>query len=388
MLQSQLDTQTDDHPSACAAGDRAAAAQRDPPAGARAAGPPGDPGAARRPPRRPGVRRDAERGARDVAKRNNIPLRRLPQALEQQGIDYRVFRDEMRREIMLQLLRQRDVIARIYVSPRELEQVMARQQNAPDQNAEYDVSHILLSCRRPRRRSRWRRARARARDLRQGAGRRGFRAARARVFGGQHALERGKLGWRRRPQLPQFIADLVAKMKAGDVSEPVRTPTGFHLFRLDDMRGGVQQSVVEQLHARHILMRPNEVQDDADASSRSSAHPRPHPAPARTSPRSPRDLGGSGLRQPRRRSRLDRAGHVRPGVRAGARTAAGERDQRAVPDPVRLAYRPAAGPAHARPERRSAPPARLRALREARWTRKPSCGCDDCATRPTSRYRM
>ncbi len=81
----------------------------------------------------------------EVAKRNNIAFADLPQALAQQGIDYRDFRDEIRRQMTLQLLRQRDVIGRINVSPRELEQFMARQQKAPDQNAEYNVSHILIS---------------------------------------------------------------------------------------------------------------------------------------------------------------------------------------------------------------------------------------------------
>jgi peptidyl-prolyl cis-trans isomerase SurA len=75
----------------------------------------------------------------DVAKRNNISFPDLPQALAQQGIDYRDFRDEIRKQLKLQLLRQRDVIARINISPRELEQFMARQKNAPDQNAEFNI---------------------------------------------------------------------------------------------------------------------------------------------------------------------------------------------------------------------------------------------------------
>jgi peptidyl-prolyl cis-trans isomerase SurA len=81
----------------------------------------------------------------DVAKRNNIPFPDLPRVLAQQGIDYRDYRDEVRKQMTLQLLRQRDVIGRINISPRELEQFMARQQNAPDQNTEYNISHILIS---------------------------------------------------------------------------------------------------------------------------------------------------------------------------------------------------------------------------------------------------
>ncbi len=85
-------------------------------------------------------------------------------------------------------------------------------------------------------------------------------------------------------QLPQFIGDLVANMKPGDVSEPVRTPTGFHLVRLDGTRGGDSGPVmVEQVHARHILMRPNEVQDDATTRQRLSRRSATASSRARTS---------------------------------------------------------------------------------------------------------
>ena len=82
---------------------------------------------------------------RDVAKRNNIPFEQMPAALEQQGLDYASYREEMRREIMLTLLRQRDVYPRIYVSPRELDQALERDAGQANTNTEYDVSHILLS---------------------------------------------------------------------------------------------------------------------------------------------------------------------------------------------------------------------------------------------------
>ncbi|MGH8131174.1 MAG: SurA N-terminal domain-containing protein, partial [Steroidobacteraceae bacterium] len=82
---------------------------------------------------------------RDVAKRNSVPFDQMPLALEQQGLNYATYREEMRREIMLSLLRQRDVFPRIYVSPRELDQALERESNQAGVNTEYDVSHILLS---------------------------------------------------------------------------------------------------------------------------------------------------------------------------------------------------------------------------------------------------
>ena len=210
---------------------------------------------------------------RDVAKRNNIPFEQMPAALEQQGIDYATYREEMRREITLTLLRQRDVYPRIYVSPRELDQALERDSSQANTNTEFDVSHILLSLPETATTEEMAKVEKLAHEIQ-------HRASSGEDFGqlalayskSQSALERGKLGWRRINQLPQFIGDLVSAMKPGDVSEPVRTPTGFHIVRLDGTRGGdTGPQMVEQIHARHILMRPNEVQDDATTRQRLSA---------------------------------------------------------------------------------------------------------------------
>ncbi len=206
---------------------------------------------------------------RDVAVRNNVPFEQMPVALAAQGLDYTAYREEMRREIALTMLRQRDVLGRIYVSPRELEQALQRQSQVADTSTEYDVSHILLSM--PESATAEQAARIEAL-----AGEVHARTVAGEDFGqlaltysqAQSALERGKLGWRQLGQLPQFIAELVAAMEPGQVSRPVRTPTGFHLVRLDETRGGSGPMVVEQVNARHILLRPNEVQDDATTRQR------------------------------------------------------------------------------------------------------------------------
>jgi len=200
----------------------------------------------------------------DVAKRNGIPFDQLPQALAQQGIDYRTFRDEIRKQMTLQLLRQRDVISRINISPRELEQFMARQQNAPDQNAEYNVSHILISVPVTASPEQVEDRETRARDV-YGKAKGGEDFAQLAVAYSESStnIEGGSLGWRRGSQLPSILADLVAKMKPGDISEPIRTPSGFHIFKLNEVRGGGQQkSVVAQVHVRHILLRTSELEDD------------------------------------------------------------------------------------------------------------------------------
>ena len=79
----------------------------------------------------------------------------------------------------------------------------------------------------------------------------------------QTALEGGALGWRKGSELPTFLSDIIAKLKPGEVSEPLRTPTGYHIIRLNEVRGGTEAAVENQVHVRHILMKTNDLADDA-----------------------------------------------------------------------------------------------------------------------------
>jgi peptidyl-prolyl cis-trans isomerase SurA len=199
----------------------------------------------------------------DVAQRNNISFADLPRELERQGVDYRTYRDEIRKQLTLQLLRQRDVIGRINISPRELDQAMTRQQNAPDLSSEYNVSHILVSVPVTATPEQIQAREARAKEVFDKAkGGQDFAQLAVTFSDSTTNIEGGSLGWRKGSQLPSIVADMIAKMKAGEVSDPIRTPSGFHLFRLNEIRGGTQQSVVSQVHARHILLRTNELEDD------------------------------------------------------------------------------------------------------------------------------
>jgi peptidyl-prolyl cis-trans isomerase SurA len=199
----------------------------------------------------------------DVAQRNNMSFADLPRELERQGVDYRAYRDEIRKQLTLQLLRQRDVIGRINISPRELDQAMARQQSAPDLNSEYNVSHILVSVPVSATPEQIQGREARAKEVFDKAkGGQDFAQLAVTYSDSTTNIEGGSLGWRKGSQLPSIVSDAIAKMKAGDISDPIRTPSGFHLFRLNEVRGGNQQSVVSQVHARHILLRTSELEDD------------------------------------------------------------------------------------------------------------------------------
>lgn len=208
----------------------------------------------------------------DLATRNGIGFADLPRALEAQGMDYRDYRDTVRRDLTLQLLRQRDVLARINVSPRELDQFLARQRNAPDQASEYNLAHILVSVPVGATGDQIAEREARAHEVYAKA-KAGDDFAQLAIAYSDSAtnIEGGALGWRPGSQLPSIVVDAVPGMKPGDVTEPLRAPSGFHIFKLLDIRGNAQQSVQQQVHARHILLTTNDLEDDNTVEQRLAA---------------------------------------------------------------------------------------------------------------------
>src|SRR5689334_2575671 len=199
----------------------------------------------------------------DVAESNHIKLADLPNALASQGIDYASYRDNIRKELAMQILRQRDVIQRINVSPREIDQFLERQKKMPSEGNEYNVSHILIAVPQTATPEQAEEAAKKADEVYQKAtSGEDFGRLAVAYSNSQTALEGGSLGWRKGTELPTFLGEAIAGMKAGDVTKPMRTPSGFHIIKLNEIRGNAQV-IQNQVHARHILIKTNELQDDA-----------------------------------------------------------------------------------------------------------------------------
>ena len=204
----------------------------------------------------------------DVAKRNNIAFSDLPTALAQQGVDYASYREQMREQLMLGLLRQRDVLQRIVVTPREIDQFLAKQTSQPA-NAQYNVSHILIAVPPNATPDQIAQAQQRANDVY-------HRASKGEDFGklavaysnSEDALEGGSLGWRQGSELPTFLTGTILALKPGQVGAPLRTPTGIHIVKLNQVRSQEKKEIVEQVHVRHILLKTNALQDDATVRER------------------------------------------------------------------------------------------------------------------------
>lgn len=200
----------------------------------------------------------------DIAKRQNLTLEQLPQKLATDGISYTQYRAELKKEIARQILRQRDVVQRIVVTPRELDQYLEHQKKTASAANEYNVAHILIAVAQDAKPAQLAQSSKLAHEV-DGRARGGedFGALAVTYSQSESALEGGALGWRKGTELPTFLADVVARMKPGDVSDVLQTPSGFHIVKLIDTRAAGGAQIVQQVHLRHILLKPTEIEDDA-----------------------------------------------------------------------------------------------------------------------------
>ncbi len=201
-----------------------------------------------------------------IAAANNIAFEEMPRLLAEDGIEYAEFRRNLREEITLEQLRRIDVGQRISVSPREIQQCIADLEGNVAINSEYNLSHILISFPESATAREIAAAEAEARDIyariQDGAD---FGEMAVRYSDAQTALEGGALGWMKGEQLPTLYTDVVVPMDAGDVSEPFRSASSFHVVKVNDLRSAIERSEVEQVKVRHILVTPNEIIDDDTA---------------------------------------------------------------------------------------------------------------------------
>lgn len=203
-----------------------------------------------------------------IAQANDMTLSDLPEALAREGINYASFRENMRRDIARQILRRREVLNAVNITPRELDQFMERLKKLPDEQAEYNFSHILIAVPTEATQDDFNAMAERAEEVYQKAATEDFAQLAVEYSNSQTALEGGQMGWRRGTDLPTLLAETIASLKPGEVSRPIQAANGFHIVKLNEMRSGTGDPLQEQIHARHILLTPNALQDDATVRQR------------------------------------------------------------------------------------------------------------------------
>ncbi|MFN3579869.1 MAG: peptidylprolyl isomerase [Pseudomonas sp.] len=200
-----------------------------------------------------------------LAARNNVSLEEFRAALERDGISYNQAREQIRREMIINRVRQRRVAERIQVSDQEVRNFLNSEMGRIETAAEYRLAMIVLPISENASPDDVRKIAETAneiyRELRAGADFTNLAVSRS---GGDTALEGGELGWRRSAQLPGPFASAVASLEVDEVTQPLRSPAGFHILKLLETRGGEGQ-MVEEFKVRHILIKPSEIRDDQQA---------------------------------------------------------------------------------------------------------------------------
>ncbi|MFC1603071.1 peptidylprolyl isomerase [Pseudomonadota bacterium] len=209
------------------------------------------------------------RALNNIAAENKMSLDEFREALDADGIGFRKFRETIREQITVSRLREQRVVRRIAVSKQELDNYLKKESARFTQRSDYHLFHILIATPEGASSEQIADAKAKAEQLlvRVRHGETTFKEAAVAESDGRQALEGGELGWRNAAQLPSMFIEALAGMERGDVSDPIRNSSGFHLVMLQDYKGG-ERKIVTQTHARHILIRTNEITSDADARNR------------------------------------------------------------------------------------------------------------------------
>jgi peptidyl-prolyl cis-trans isomerase SurA len=202
-----------------------------------------------------------------IAAQNRLSPADFRRAVEREGFGWEAFRESIRNEMLISRLREREVDRKIVVSDAEVDAFLEANEANASERQEFELSHILIRV--PEQATpdqidaRRKRAEQAAAELRSGTD---FRQVAVSFSDAPDALQGGNMGWRPADRLPELFVQAVAGLKLGEVTPVLRSPAGFHILRLNDRRGGgAVPKQVQQTHARHILVRTNELVSESDA---------------------------------------------------------------------------------------------------------------------------
>lgn len=204
-----------------------------------------------------------------IAEQNKLDVPAFRAALEEEGISYRKFREDIRNEILIARLREREVENRVNITEAEIDNYLTTQSSRTDIQDEFEISHILIRTPEDAVPEDLQKLREKAEEaLRKLNGGEEFSQVSARYSDAPNALEGGKLGWKTATQIPDLFNEALKPMQPGQISAILRSPNGFHILKMDDRRGGTSPLVVEQTKLRHILVKLSEIMSESDAELR------------------------------------------------------------------------------------------------------------------------
>ncbi|HHG6071646.1 TPA: peptidylprolyl isomerase SurA [Salmonella enterica subsp. enterica serovar Vietnam] len=202
----------------------------------------------------------------NIAKQNNMTMDQMRSRLAYDGLNYSTYRNQIRKEMIISEVRNNEVRRRITVLPQEVDALAKQIGTQNDASTELNLSHILIAL--PENptseqvNDAQRQAESIVEEARNGAD---FGKLAITYSADQQALKGGQMGWGRIQELPGIFAQALSTAKKGDIVGPIRSGVGFHILKVNDLRGQSQSISVTEVHARHILLKPSPIMTDQQA---------------------------------------------------------------------------------------------------------------------------
>lgn len=202
----------------------------------------------------------------NIAQQNKMTLDQMRSRLAYDGLSYSTYRSQIRKEMLISEVRNNEVRRRVTILPQEVDALAQQVGNQNDASTELNLSHILLPL--PENPT--------SEQVSEVANQANAIIAQARNgddFGklaiaysaDQQALKGGQMGWGRIQELPSIFGQALSTAKKGDIVGPIRSGVGFHILKVNDLRGQSQTMSVTEVHARHILLKPSPIMSDDQA---------------------------------------------------------------------------------------------------------------------------
>lgn len=203
-----------------------------------------------------------------IATENKLTMEQFRAVLKRDGVSYDKFREDIRNEMVLARLREREVDNKIFVSDADVDNYLANRQRQGEET-EYNAAQIFIRVPEQATPEQLQAVKAKAdkawQQLKNGAD---FRQVSASVSDAPNAIQGGPLGWGSASRIPPLFVEALDKLQPGDITPVLRSPNGFHILKLVDKRGKNVKVVVPQTHVQHILIKTNEVVSETDAKQR------------------------------------------------------------------------------------------------------------------------
>ncbi|MCW9023245.1 MAG: peptidylprolyl isomerase [Gammaproteobacteria bacterium] len=221
---------------------------------------------------RSGIRIDDEtinKVISNIAKENKLSMEQFRQVLERDGVSFEDFRENIKTELVINRLHKQQIHNKINITESEIDNFLSNKKNRGHDNTEYHLGHILIATPEAATPAQIQQARQKSESIRaQLNSGNDFEQTAIAQSDGPQALKGGDLGWRKATEMPEFIGDATQTLNIGQISDPLRSASGFHLIKLLGKRNPDTGHKVQQTLARHILIRPNQIISNDEARQR------------------------------------------------------------------------------------------------------------------------